>query len=1025
MSEIDALWQHAPCAALRLWHDAGQARWGLNRAALEWSLDVGLAEPDWQQAVRALAGLGDGLDAGVLHAAGWALDYRAVALPQGWLLWLTPRARFAAGTRGGWRDAQDKLALVQGFGRMGFFERAIGGGRDWWDKHMFVLLGLPPALQPPPFEQAVQRVHPDDRARLIEHHRRSAQRAGRYEVRYRLVLPDGRLRDLHALTEVRNGAGGQPETMLGVLIDDTEGAERVRAQQAVSAELARALDLAMVSVWRIDLPRRRIHYNDVGYRIAGLRPRPEGVDLDVMRALAHPDDLHAVQRAAEQAIAGQDVVDVEARYRNPDGSWRHLLTRRVTERDTTGRVVALAGVSLDQSEQIAAREREQALAQRIQLVSDAAGVGVWSIDEGTDGAPAKVEWNAQMRRICGLPPGQPAPSLDQWLHQIVHPDDCQRVLCEALLTRQGGGSDFETEFRVVRPDGAVRWVMCRSHFEQRGGCVVHQGIYLDLTQQRALQAQLRAHEHRLKLATEIAGVGIWDRDVQTDTVIWEEQMYRLRGLRPDDARTPRQIDTALLSPQALAERWRRIERHLADGEPYAFEFEVRWADGSSHWLASTGHALRDADGKAVRMVGLNWDITQRKVAEAALRDAEAAERASRAKSQFLARMSHELRTPLNAMLGFAQLLEHDAQAAAHGRADALRRERLQRIRSAGTHLLALIDEVLDLSAVEAGSLPLALQPVALDEAVDEVRQWLEPAAAEHGLTLRVAPGDACVLADARRLRQVLSNLISNAIKYNRRGGSVSLRTHRLVVDGVPGWQLAVRDTGRGLSAEQQAHLYEPFNRLGAEREGIEGRGIGLVTVHHLVQVMGGRLQLQSALGAGSEFRVWLPQAPPACEAEAAHAAPTAAAAAAPAAPAAPAHGAAAADERVAVLYIEDNAVNVLVMRELCALRPAIALHVAADGGSGVEAARQLRPELVLVDLHLPDMDGFELLRRLREQAPPRAAIALSANAMPEAIAQARAAGFDDYWTKPIDLARLLAGLDRLVAARGAAGAATR
>jgi CheY-like chemotaxis protein len=318
----------------------------------------------------------------------------------------------------------------------------------------------------------------------------------------------------------------------------------------------------------------------------------------------------------------------------------------------------------------------------------------------------------------------------------------------------------------------------------------------------------------------------------------------------------------------------------------------------------------------------------------------------------------------------------------------------------------LIDEVLDLSAVEAGSLPVALQPIALDEAVDEVRQWLAPMAAERQLKLRVAPSGGWVLADARRLRQVLANLISNAIKYNRPGGQVRLDLRRLVVDGAPGWELAVRDTGRGLSPEQQAHLYEPFNRLGAEREGIEGRGIGLMTVHHLVRLMGGRLQQQSRLGEGSEFRVWLPAAPQA---------------GALPAPADAGEGEAAHERALSVLYVEDNPVNVMLVRELVGLRPNVALQVAADGRSGIEQALQQRPELVLVDMQLPDMDGHELLRRLRARQLPSCIIALSANAMPDAVQRARDAGFDDYWTKPIDIAQFLAGLDQLAGAPQAQG----
>ena len=1004
---IDGLWQQAPCGAVRLWPDGERVRWQLNRAAIEWSLQGGLVEADWDAALGAAPPAWSPAPSGTILVASCGIDYRALALPQGWLLWLSPQPLHGEPARGGWRGAREKLALMQGFERVGFFERHLRGGRGWWDHHMFRLMGLPPALQAPSFEQMLQCVHPDDRARLVEHHRQSVRQAGRYEVRYRLTPAGGPVRDVQVLTEVRSGADGLPTTMLGVLIDDTEGTQRVRAQQSVSDELSRALELAKVSVWRLDLQQRRMVFNDIGYALSGVAPSPDGMDVDAVRALAHPDDRGAIIDAAERAVASDDVVDLEMRYRNADGSWRHLLTRRVAERDARGQAVALLGVSLDQTEQIATRAREQALAQHIQLVSDAAGVGMWSIVEADDGRAPQVEWNAQMFVIHGLPRQPPAPPLADWLGRLVHVDDRARVLAERRRAQRADRSDFETEFRIVRPDGGVRWVVCRSHREPSdSGSLLH-GICLDLTAQRALQAQLRLHEQRLKLATQNAGVGIWERDMDSGQVQWEEQMYRLRGLQPDDARTPLQIDRQLVSPRDFAERQRRIERHLVDGQAYEYEFEVQWPDGSLHWLVSTGCAVRDGDGKPLRMVGLNWDVTQRKRAEAARRDAEAAERASRAKSQFLARMSHELRTPLNAMLGFTQLLEHDGA----GSLDALQRERLARIRSAGDHLLALIDEVLDLSAVEAGSLPLALQTIELDPVLDEVRQWLAPLAAQGGVALQLASTQAWVRADARRLRQVLANLISNAIKYNRRGGRVELRAQRGVVDGVAGWELAVRDTGRGLSAEQQAHLFEPFNRLGAEREGIEGRGIGLATVHHLVQAMGGRLQLQSRVGQGSEFRVWLPQA--------AARGPDSAVGAAVGASQRADIGAA-----LSVLYIEDNAINVLVMQELVALRPAMALHVAPDGASGIDAVRRLQPDLVLIDLQLPDMDGFELLRRLRAQPLPATAIALSANATAEAAAQARAAGFDDYWTKPIDVARLLAGLDRLAAARAAVGTAS-
>jgi PAS domain S-box-containing protein len=996
MNAADQLWLQAPCAALKLADRASLTPWQLNAAAIDWSLDAGVTHADWCAAMDRLAATAVLSSDGQVRVGSRALNYRVIDLADGRLLWLTPLPASTPHHDGAWHDAAEKLELMQGFNRMGFFELDVRSGQSRWDKHMFRLLGLEPTLRSPDFVRAVSRVHPEDRASVVAHRQHSMQQAGRHQQRFRLLLPDGTQRDIHSLSEVRTGADGLPATVLGVLIDDSDSAARVRAQEAISAKLSEALELAMISVWRIDLQARRIHMNDQGFGFNGLAPRAEGLGLDEIRALVHPDDLPAVVRAAEQAIAGTGVVDVEARYLHSDGSYRYLLTRRVAERDAQGRVVALTGVSLDQTAQIAERERAQALARRIQLVADATGVGVWTIENPGEGDAERVEWNAQMFRIYGLPEDAPAPPVRDWMGARVHAQDRRRVAEERRRARKSGKPGFETSFRVVRPDGSLRWVVCRSHRDEREGRSVLHGIHLDVTRQRALDETLRLQEQRLQLATQIAGVGIWDRDLASEQVIWEEQMYRLRGLQPDDPRSPREIDERIMLPQALAERRQRIQRHLRDGEAYEYEFEVRWPDGSVHWLASTGRALRDEQGAALRMVGLNWDVTQRRRADAALRDMEAAERASRAKSEFLARMSHELRTPLNAMLGFAQLLQHDGAE----RLDAQQRGRIERIRSAGAHLLSLIEDVLDLAAVEAGALPVELQPTPLDAVVDEVRQWVAPLAAERALTLHVQSSGASVHADRRHLRQVLSNLMTNAIKYNRQGGQVWVAAQRLAADGgdgVLGWALSVRDNGRGLSVEQQSHLFEPFNRLGAERDGIEGRGIGLATAQHLVRRMGGQLQVQSRLGEGSEFVVWLPESEAAGIAGNADADMRALAAAVP----------------LSLLYVEDNAVNALVVQELVALRPNVVLRVAADGASGVALALRDRPDLVLVDMQLPDIDGFEVLRRLREQGSPARLVALSANAMPDAVARARAQGFDDYWTKPIDFKQFLDGLDRL------------
>ena len=861
------LWLAAPCAAIKIWNDESGLRWHANPVALAWAGSAGLRESDWGALAERLAtALRQRAEpAGTLATP--PLRWNAVRAGTGWVVWLQPAA---AGS-----NVADKLELVQRSGRLCLWERNLRTDESRWDAHTFRLFGFEPDEVVPSFETAAPRIHPDDRDRARDEYQRFVQQPGTYSTRYRLRLPDGSVRHVQALVEVRAGADGRPESVIGGMVDDTEGVERALAQEAVSAKFERALNLAKVSVWHIDAALKRIVFNDVGYELAGLGRRRDGIGLDEVRATVHPDDIDALVRAADEAMQRHGgVVDVEARYRSPEGGYRNLLTRRVAERDENGDVIGLMGISIDQTAQIAEREHGHALARQIELVTEAARVGVWSVDTARD----TVEWNAEMLRIYGLAPGSAAPGLKRWIGEMVHPDDRRALVTGRRQAVEQGKLDFETEFRVVRPDGEVRWVVCRSRRELREEGELVVGIHLDVTE------------------------------------------------------------------QAL----------------------------------------------------------ERRHAEQALRDRESAQRANAAKSEFLARISHELRTPLNAVLGFAQLLERDDGA---NRLPPLQLERVAHIRSAGEHLMALIGDVLDLSAIEAGSLTVAREPVAVDAVLGDVATWLAPLAAGGRVQVRVERSEAWVQADAQRLRQILVNLASDAIKYAPAGATVRLAAQAGEQAGAAGWYICVRDDGRGLTAVEREHLADSFARLESARESKEP-AIGLTIVRRLAEFMGGRIDVVDAgpdtQMPGGEFRVWLP----AC------AAPQA-------------ERAAQADEpepavpRLSIVYIEDNPVNVILVKELVAMRPGIALACCADGTSGVERALEDRPDVVLVDMQLPDFDGYEVLKRLRAQ-PGMAGtsmIALSANGMSDDIARARAAGFDDYWTKPIDFRRFLTGLDALVTAR--------
>lgn len=391
------------------------------------------------------------------------------------------------------------------------------------------------------------------------------------------------------------------------------------------------------------------------------------------------------------------------------------------------------------------------------------------------------------------------------------------------------------------------------------------------------------------------------------------------------------------------------------------------------------------------MYAFGTDITELRRAEAeALAARDEAQRANRAKSTFLSQMSHELRTPMNAILGFGQLIQADRQQ----RLDEATRGWAREIVRAGQHLLNLINEVLDLGRIEAGRLPISLEPVALAGLVDECLSLVRPLAAERQVRLlHDTPLDAglAVRADRTRLKQVLLNLLGNALKYNREGGEA-----RLVVAAHPDTvQLAVHDDGPGIDPARIDRLFTPFERLGADTGPVEGSGIGLALSRGLVQAMGGRIGVDTQAGTGSRFWVELPRTELADR------------------PAAPADTAAAprtgpADGTRVVLYIEDNPVNAMLMEAMLDDLPGLRLLVATQPAEGLELARRERPALVLTDIQMPGMDGFEVLRRLRARAETRhiPVLAVSANAMPADVAEALGAGFAEYLTKPLDLQAL-------------------
>lgn len=428
-----------------------------------------------------------------------------------------------------------------------------------------------------------------------------------------------------------------------------------------------------------------------------------------------------------------------------------------------------------------------------------------------------------------------------------------------------------------------------------------------------------------------------------------------------------------------------------------YELTYICKDGSRFPAIISITALRDDYGNVIGYLLIGTDNSVRKRVELELNQAmAAADKANRAKSDFLSSMSHELRTPLNAILGFAQLVETGTPAPTP-----TQKRNIDQILKAGWYLLELINEVLDLALIESGRLTLSKEPVSLADAMLECRAMIEPQALKRGIGMSFPLFQAphYVKADRTRIKQVLINLLFNAIKYNRPNGMVAVEYTMKPPHAI---RISVRDTGLGLASEQLEQLFQPFNRLGKESSAEEGTGIGLVVTKRLVELMGGTIGADSTVGVGSVFWVEfdLTAAP---ELESPHAEYSTLTR--PSAPdGTPLH---------TLLYVEDNPANLELVEQLIARRSDLRLLTAADGHLGVEFARTHLPEVILMDINLPGISGIEAMKILH--ADPLTAhipiIALSANAVPRDIERGIEAGFFNYITKPIKVSQFMDALD--------------
>ncbi len=603
-----------------------------------------------------------------------------------------------------------------------------------------------------------------------------------------------------------------------------------------------------------------------------------------------------------------------------------------------------------------------------------------------------------MRKIYGFDPHEVRTSAEK-VFAVLHPDDLAAASEKFQHSAQTLQS-WRNEYRVCLPGQAIGWREGQATPElQADGSILWHGYISDITERKLAESALLRSQQHAALAISAAGLGISVWDSSSDSISFDALTARHYGLAETVSSLTFEQWLSKIDPADRA----MVEREMLDAvnalAPRELRFGAVRPDGQLRHLVCHVRPMRDEFSGTIQMVGATLDVTERFEAGRARQAAEAAQQASLAKTAFLGRVSHELRTPLNAILGFAQIL---AQAPAI-RGELSIRKNVGRITAAGWQLLELINGLLELTEADTALHRMHLESVNVAEVIGNVTNLLEVLASKQGVGVGVAAGleGRWVIADKRRLQQALINLVSNAIKYNRPGGSVTINARES--DG--NVALRVADTGHGLSELQINELGQPFSRLGAEHSAVEGSGLGLAITKSLVERMGGTLEISSTLGQGSEFSIVLlaaesvnPKSDPTLEEEIRFSATELL----------PASGHAQAAEGKLVLYVEDNALNRMVMYGLFEQRTDWRLLLAANGSECMRILADHRPDLIMLDMRLPDCTGLDLYARIMQiEALARVpVVAISADALPETITAAKAAGMLDYWVKPVDLAKV-------------------
>lgn len=838
-------------------------------------------------------------------------------------------------------------------------------------------------------------------------------------------------------------------TIVPVLDDNGKPCQYISARTDVTDStlnndrFSRSQKFANIGTWDWNILTGDLYWSEQIASLFGYQQTVPDTTYENFLAAVHPDDRQQVIDAVNNCVEKGDDYDIEHRVVWQDGSIHWLHESGDVVRDLQGEPLHMLGVVRDITKRKHAQLAQKQTAQRLTEAQEIAHMGNWNWNAAT----GKVFWSDEIYRIFGYQPGEFEPSYDRFLATI-HPEDLERFRV-SVKTALANADKLSIDHRIILPDGNIRWVHEETEIivDKNGEPVFLQGVIQDITERRYTE---ELQKGRNQILEEV----ILDKPLES---ILETMILHAEQMQPamfgsvlllDDSGQHLLLASAPHLPDFYNEAINGIQIGMGVGScgttafsgkativdnirthPYWKDFLnlAAQADLAACWslpiISSTGDVLgtfamyykepREPDKQTLALATeltkfAAIAIEQTRSRQKLIAAKEEAERANRAKSEFLSSMSHELRTPLNAIIGFSQLLKMPEEPL-----NEQQTQSIDEIHQAGQHLLDLINDILDLARIEAGNLKLSIENVLLAETMADCLKMTASMAKQRDIDITLSLGNCHlgleelaqsklqVKADKIRLKQVLINLLTNAVKYNNTHGNVSISCN--LIDDTK-LRICVTDTGPGIDKSQQSKLFKPFHRLGAENTDIEGTGIGLVITKNIIENMDGQIGFDSTPGTGSTFWIEIPLAEQAAQK--------------------------AIDTvnygedispgdsitRRKVLYIEDNPSNILLVSHLFKHRPHIALIDATDPVSGMDLAFKENPDLILLDINLPGVNGFEVLKELKQHdvTMNTPVFAISANAMAQDIKNGEAAGFDKYITKPIDTVTLLTTIDEIL-----------